>query len=75
MALSIKRKVQIAFDYDEIRPFNNGLAVVSKGNGKLGIINKFNAKIAPCSFTEINILPATKQFELIDSSGEVYSKQ
>jgi hypothetical protein len=42
---------------------------VSKGNGKLGIINKFNAKIAPCSFNEINILPATKQFELIDSSG------
>ncbi len=64
-----KGKVQIAFDYDEIRPFNNGLAVVSKGNGKLGIINKFNAKIAPCSFNEINILPATKQFELIDSSG------
>jgi hypothetical protein len=67
-----KGKVQIAFDYDEIRPFNNGLAIVSKGGGKLGIINRFNAKIAPCYFSEINILPATKQFELIDTSGSKY---
>ncbi len=67
-----KGKVQIAFDYDEVRPFNNGLSIVSKGPGKLGVINRFNAKIAPCYFTEINILPATKQFELIDNIGSKF---
>ena len=67
-----KGKVQIAFDYDEVRPFNNGLAIVSKGSGKLGIINRYNAKIAPCYFTEINILPSSKQFELIDTNNNKF---
>ncbi len=67
-----KGKVQIAFDYDEVRPFNNGLSIVSKGSGKLGVINRFNAKIAPCYFAEVNILPATKQFELLDASGNKF---
>ena len=67
-----KGKVQIAFDYDEVRPFNNGLSIVSKGGGKLGVINRFNAKIAPCFFTEVNILPATKQFELLDALGNKF---
>ncbi|MES2517583.1 MAG: WG repeat-containing protein [Bacteroidota bacterium] len=67
-----KGKVQVAFDYDEVRPFNNGLAIVSRGQGKLGVINRFNAKIAPCFFTEVNILPATKQFELLDNTGNKY---
>ncbi len=67
-----KGKVQVAFDYDEVRPFNNGLSIVSKGQGKLGVINRFNAKIAPCYFTEVNILPATKQLELVDSSGNKF---
>ena len=67
-----KGKVQIAFDYDEVRPFNNGLSIVSKGSGKLGVINHFNAKIAPCYFAEVNILPATKQFELLDSLGNKF---
>lgn len=67
-----KGKVQIAFDYDEVRPFNNGLSIVSKGAGKLGVINRFNAKIAPCYFAEVNILPATKQFELLDASGNKF---
>lgn len=67
-----KGKVQIAFDYDEVRPFNNGLSIVSRGQGKLGVINRFNAKIAPCYFAEVNILPATKQFELLDSSGNKF---
>jgi WG containing repeat len=67
-----KGKVQIAFDYDEVRPFNNGLAIVSRGIGKLGVINRFNAKIAPCYFAEVNILPATKQFELLDASGNKF---
>ena len=65
-------KVQIAFDYDEVRPFNNGLSIVSRGQGKLGVINRFNAKIAPCYFSEVNILPATKQFELLDASGNKF---
>ena len=67
-----KGKVQIAFDYDEVRPFNNGLSIVSKGASKLGVINRFNAKIAPCYFAEVNILPATKQFELLDASGNKF---
>ncbi len=67
-----KGKVQIAFDYDEVRPFNNGLSIVSRGLGKLGVINRFNAKIAPCYFSEVNILPATKQFELLDASGNKF---
>ena len=67
-----KGKVQIAFDYDEVRPFNNGLSIVSKGLGKLGIINRYNAKIAPCYFVEVNILPATKQFELLDALGNKF---
>ncbi len=67
-----KGKVQIAFDYEEVRPFNNGLSIVSRGQGKLGVINRFNAKIAPCYFAEVNILPATKQFELLDASGNKF---
>ena len=67
-----KGKVQIAFDYYEVRPFNNGLSIVSKGAGKLGVINRFNAKIAPCYFAEVNILPATNQFELLDASGNKF---
>ncbi len=67
-----KGKVQIAFDYDEVRPFNNGLSIVSKGSGKLGVINRYNAKIAPCYFSEVIILPATKQFELLDASGNKF---
>ena len=67
-----KGKVQVAFDYDEVRPFNNGLSIVSKGVSKLGVINRFNAKIAPCYFVEVNILPATKQFELLDASGNKF---
>ena len=67
-----KGKVQIAFDYDEVRPFNNGLSIVSKGSGKLGVINRYNAKIAPCYFSEVNILLATKQFELLDTSGNKF---
>lgn len=67
-----KGKVQIAFDYDEVRPFSNGLSIVSKGVNKLGVINHFNAKIAPCYFAEVNILIATKQFELLDASGNKF---
>lgn len=67
-----KGKVQIAFDYDEVRPFNNGLSIVSKGLGKLGVINRYNAKIAPCFFVEVNILPVTKQFELLDAMGSKF---
>lgn len=62
-----KGKVQIPFEYTEIRPFQNGLAVVAK-NGKLGIITKFSAKIAPCVFKEINPV-AGGNFELVDATN------
>jgi hypothetical protein len=67
-----KGKIQVGFDYDEVRPFNNGLSIVSKGVDKLGVINRFNAKIAPCAFREVNILPATKQFELVDAASNKF---
>ncbi len=51
--ISPKGKIQIPFEYDEIRAFRGGHAVVQKG--KLwGLINKFNAKIIPCAFKAIN---------------------
>jgi hypothetical protein len=46
-------KIRITFEYNEINPFNEGLAIVSKGKNKFGIINKFNAKIAPCQFKNV----------------------
>lgn len=65
-----KGKVQITFEYTDINPFKNGLAIVSK-LGKFGIITKFNAKIAPCVFKEINPMPGGN-FELVDTGNTKY---
>jgi WG containing repeat len=68
-----KGKVQITFEYSEINPFKNGMAIVSKGNNKFGIINKFNAKIAPCLFKTVRYLEDTNQYEITDTSNNLYS--
>ncbi len=68
-----KGKVQITFEYSEINPFKNGMAIVSKGNNKMGIINKFNAKIAPCLFKSVRYLEDTNQYEIADTSNNLYS--
>lgn len=68
-----KGKVQITFEYSEINPFKNGMAIVSKGNNKMGIINKFNAKIAPCLFKSVRYLEDTNQYEITDTSNNLYS--
>jgi WG containing repeat len=65
-----KGKVQIPFEYSDIKPFQGGLAIVAKG-GKFGIITKFSAKIAPCVFKEITPM-AGGNFELVDASSTKY---
>lgn len=63
--ISPKGKVQVPFDYDEIRAFRGGHAVVQRG--KLwGLINKFNAKIIPCAFKAINT--QDDKYEVISDS-------
>ncbi|WP_394994631.1 WG repeat-containing protein [Emticicia sp.] len=68
-----KGKVQITFEYSEINQFKNGMAIVSKGNNKVGIINKFNAKIAPCLFKSVRYMEDTSQYELSDTSNNLYN--
>ena len=53
--IDLKGKVQVPFDYETVKPFRLGYAVVSKGKDKWGVINKFNAKIVPCMFRSITI--------------------
>jgi hypothetical protein len=59
-----KGKTQIVFEYDDVRPFYNGLAIVSKGKEKRGLINRFNGKIAPCVFKSVDFISNTRQYEL-----------
>lgn len=68
-----KGKIQITFEYTEINPYKNGIAVVSKGSNKYGMINKFNAKIAPCVFKAIKQNEETNMYELTDTSNNVYN--
>ena len=61
------------FEYAEINPFKNGLAIVSKGNNKYGVINKYNAKIAPCIFKSIKHSEDTNLYEITDTSNNQYN--
>lgn len=63
--ISPKGKIQIPFEYDEIRAFRGGHAVVQKGK-MWGLINKFNAKIIPCAFRAIN--SQEDKYEVISES-------
>lgn len=62
-------KIRITFEYNEINPFNSGLAIVSKGKNKYGIINKFNAKVAPCMFKTVIYEADTQKYSLTDRNN------
>jgi WG containing repeat len=67
-----KGKPQIPYDYDEVRPFYNNLSIVSKGKDRVGLINRFNGKIAPCAFRSVQFVSNTRQYELTDASDVKY---
>jgi hypothetical protein len=54
-------------EYQSLEPFSNGLAVASKGVNQVGLINKFNAKVAPCIFSTVS-LDSGGNYDLTDSS-------
>lgn len=65
-----KGKIKGSFDYQTITPFKNGLAIVSKGNGKMGVINGFNAKIIPLVFKNIS---RENSVFVVDDASERYT--
>lgn len=62
-------KIRITFEYNEINPFNDGLAIVSKGKNKFGIINKFNAKVAPCLFKSVVYETDSQKYNLTERNN------
>lgn len=64
-----KGKVQVAPEYQNLDFFKNGLAIATKGNNQVGIINKFNAKVVPCIFKSITASSATGKYTLLDNDG------
>jgi hypothetical protein len=67
-----KGKPQISYEYDDIKQaFRAGYAIVSKGKNKVGLINKFNAKVVPLQFKSINYNENHK-YEVTDIDGIVY---
>ncbi|WP_026994041.1 WG repeat-containing protein [Flectobacillus major] len=62
-----KGKIQIPPEYTFLDSFNNGLAIASKGNNQIGLINKFNAKVAPCIFTSV-VLDSSYNYDLLDTN-------
>ena len=62
-----KGKIQVNPEYQSLEPFSNGLAVASKGVNQVGLINKFNAKVAPCIFSTVS-LDSGGNYDLTDSS-------
>ncbi len=69
--LNTKGRMQVPFEYTEVRNFRGGFAVVSKGKDKWGLINKFNAKIAPCAFRAINTNGT--RYDLTDADNNNYA--
>lgn len=66
-----KGKLQVTFDYDEVKNFKGGVAIVSKGPNKIGLVNRYNAKIAPCEFTGIQFEEENK-IALSSPTGEKF---
>lgn len=62
-----KGKIQVNPEYQSLEPFSNGLAVASKGVNQVGLINKFNAKVAPCIFSTVS-LDSGGNYDLTDSN-------
>ena len=72
-SLDSRGKLQITPDYETIETFKNGLAVASKGENKVGLINKFNAKILPFTFKEIKLSEVTKEYIITDSDNNQFT--
>ncbi len=65
-----KAKIQIPFEFDDVKTFRNGHCIVTKGKEKWGLINKFNAKIVPLYFKGVFVKDG--QYEMTDDKGGVY---
>lgn len=65
-----KAKIQIPFEFDDVKSFRNGHCIVTKGKEKWGLINKFNAKIVPLYFKSVAIKDG--QYEMTDDKGGVF---
>lgn len=65
--LDSRGKIQVTPEYMTLDFFKNGLAIATKGNNQVGIINKFNAKVVPCIFK--NISATTGKYTLLDGDG------
>ncbi len=70
--LDEKGKTQIAAEYDNLGYFRDGFATASVGLNKVGIINKFNAKVVPFLFKEIKFIDSIKGYEVIDINNNKY---
>ena len=64
--LDPRGKLQVTPDYQTLDNFKNGLAIASKGENQVGLINKFNAKILPFTFKEIKFSDTTKEYVVTD---------
>lgn len=65
--LDAKGKIQVQPEYTILDSFKNGLAIATKGNNQVGIINKFNAKVVPCMFKNITL--SGGKYTLLDDDG------
>jgi hypothetical protein len=71
--LDTRGKVQVTPDYESLTNFKNGLAVASKGENQVGLINKFNAKILPFSFKEVKFSDVTKEYVVTDRDNNRFT--
>jgi hypothetical protein len=65
-----KAKVQIPFEYEDVKFFRKGHCIVARGAEKWGLINKFNAKIVPLNFKSVNVNEGN--YEMIDKKDTAY---
>lgn len=70
--LDHRGKLQVSPDYETLDSFKNGFAIASKGENKVGLINKFNAKIIPFVFKDIRYKETTKEYEILDNDNNRY---
>ncbi|MBP6385409.1 MAG: WG repeat-containing protein [Pseudarcicella sp.] len=70
--LDEKGRTQIAAEYDNLGYFRDGFATASLGLNKVGIINKFNAKVVPCVFKDIKFIDSIKGYEVLDVNNNKF---
>ena len=71
--LDPRGKIQVTPDYETLEHFKNGLAVASKGENQVGLINKFNAKILPFAFKEVKFSEVTKEYIATDNDNNRFT--